>query len=101
MAKTFIFYGSTGDLSQKQNWPALLFLHKTGQLPPDLKIIALGMEPWDTDTFARKMWDAMTAQKSVPKGFIESDWLNFVQEKVLYMNLNLEATTDESQQQVA
>ncbi|HIK13177.1 MAG TPA: hypothetical protein IGS52_23470 [Oscillatoriaceae cyanobacterium M33_DOE_052] len=95
MAKTLILHGSSGDLSQRQILPALLILHKTGQLN-SMKIIALAMEPWDTDTFASKMWEAMLAKNSVPKGYTESDWLDFVQEKVLYMNLNLEVS-DEKQ----
>lgn len=64
-----IFFGATGDLAQKQIWPALQALTKTGRL--DMPIVAVGRKDIGVEGIRAKARESLAKAKVEDDGAIE------------------------------
>eukprot|EP01036_Dinobryon_divergens_P050963 gene50963-68218_t len=63
-----VIFGGAGDLSVRKLLPALYMAHLHHNLPEATRILALGRQPWDRDTFTAFIDDKV-------RGFIEPEAL--------------------------
>ena len=58
----FIVFGATGDLAARSLVPAIARLHHRGLLPPDVQILGVGHEDWDTAALRDRLEQGLTAR---------------------------------------
>jgi glucose-6-phosphate 1-dehydrogenase len=64
-----VIFGGAGDLSVRKLLPALYMAHLHHNLPEATRILALGRQPWDRDTFTAFIDDKV-------RGFIDAEALD-------------------------
>lgn len=81
-----IIFGSTGDLAKRMLFPSLYHLQKSGRLPEDLRILAVGRREYDDESFSSYLADEF--QKRYRSEFNRESWERFTQ-KIKYFRGDL------------
>jgi len=71
-----VIFGGTGDLAMRKLLPALYHRHRDGQFPEGSRIIAVGRQDLDRETYRERVGEALLANLS-PKEFDRGHWRAF------------------------
>lgn len=71
-------FGTTGDLAKKKLYPALLALHRSGQLDPRTTIVGVGRRDWDQAIYHESILQALKEAQGTVEGDVAAFIKRFV-----------------------